>query len=135
MGATTYRSDLVELSAPLASCPELLEVEAGLAGSLDGHLLPTPDLLRGLEDVADDVERNDYRSVLIGVNQVAVAYAHASYRDRPREVDQMHESVRGNYPRRQHLEPGSNIWQIANRSVGHQSRAPEAGMNGAVDLS
>jgi len=59
--------------------------------------------------------------VLVGVDQIAVADPHARHVDRPPEVDDVDERVRGDYAGAQHLKAVGQVRQVPHAAIGDQA--------------
>jgi len=125
----------VDLCCLAARFAQLVDVEAGAPGRLDDHMLAHDDLRSSLFDLRRHVVRNHDSAVLVGVDQIAVAHAHAGDVDGPREIDHVNIGMRRNDPPCQHLESGGHFGQIAHAAVSDQADAAETAVDRAVHLA
>ena len=79
--------------------------------------------------------RHDHRAVAVGVDEIAVAHAHAVNVDRAAEIDDVDMGVTGADFAGQQLETGRQHIQIADRAVGDAAQAAERLMHSGVDLA
>jgi hypothetical protein len=99
----------VDVGLAIAGGSELFQGEAWLASGVEDHLLALDYLISGLPYLAGNVDGNDDCTVLVGVDEVAIADAHSGHGNRPSEVDNVYEGMRRNHPASQHLKARSDV--------------------------